>query len=205
MRHRKRRSKLSMKTARRNATVRSMVASLFKYQRIQTTLARAKVVRRLAEKMVTIAKQDTVFARRRAYSVLADRDMVAKLFKEIVPLFVNRHSGYTRIIPMGFRRGDGATLAILELTDRKIVEKLPKKKAKAKPEAAKPDAAQDEHKKPKEEHKKEEPKIKTIPRAKPTLQEEKMAEKAKSEDKKAADKRGFMKNIRGFFRKRGDR
>lgn len=208
MRHAKRHSKLSMMTARRNATIKNMVKSLLKYQRIKTMLVRAREARRLAEHLISISKSDTVFARRRAYDVLQDRDLVAKLFKEITPLFKDRTSGFTRIIPTGFRRGDGATLAILELTEKKIVEKLPKKKEKAKAEVpgAKPEA---QAKTPKEEHKKEvkaqEPKAKTIQKAKPTLAEEKRHEKARSEDRKASEQRGFMKNLRGLFRKRGDR
>jgi len=218
VRHRKRRSKLSMMTAHRNAMLRNMVKNLFKYQKINTTLARAKEARRLAEKLITLSKDDTVFARRMAYSILTDRDMVGRLFKEISPLFKERSSGFTRIIPLGFRRGDGASLCILELTDKKIVEKLPKKKkekakeGKAAGEGQGPKGkGQVEEKKEarKEEHKKEvhgeETKIKTIPRSKPTFEEEKRAEKAKSEDKKAGDKRNFMKNLRGLFRKRGDR
>jgi len=203
-----------MKTSHRKAFLRSVVTSLLKYQRITTGTARAKEARRLAERLITLAKDDTVAARRSAYAVLCDRDLVGKLFKEITPLFRNRSSGYTRIIPVGFRRGDGAELCVLELTEKKVVEKLPKKKKKAKEEkpvsaeAQAPAAggkapegeAPPEHK----EAKKREPKIKTIPKSKPTLEEEKMAQKAKSEDKKLSDKRGFMKNLRGLFRKRGD-
>lgn len=209
MRHRKSRSKLSMKTSHRKAALKSMVTSLFKYQRINMITARAKEVRRLAEHLITLAKTDTVDARRRAYAILQDRDLVGKLFKEIVPLCKSRTSGYTRIIPLGFRRGDGASMCFLELTDKKIVEKLPKKKKAKTEEAGKPVA---ETKKedlskaseaPKEEKHKE-PKAKTIQKTKPTLDEEKRAEKARSEDKKLADNKGFMKNVRGFFRKRGD-
>jgi len=220
MRHRKKRSKLSMMRSHRKATMRNMVKSLIKYQTIRTTLARAKELRRLAENLITIAKDDTVFARRRVFDVLTDRDLVGKLFKEVTPLFKNRTSGYTRIIPLGFRKGDGAELAIIEFTEKKIVEKPAKKKKekakqdeqqpavseegrKAKPKAqeSKEDAkkVKDEHKK--EESKKEEPR----PKHKPTLDEERRVEKAKSEDRKMADQKGFMKNIRGLFRKRGDR
>lgn len=213
MRHRKRRSKLSMMTSHRNATMRNMVRSLLKHQRIKTTLARAKEARRLAEDMISLGKADTVAARRRAFAVLSDRDLVGRLFKEIAPLFKTRNSGYTRIIPLGFRRGDGATLALLELTEKKIVEKLPrKKKEKAAKEEAKADVVREgkagsaEEKAAKEvPHKHEEPKIKAVSKSKPTLEEEKRTEKARSEDKKVADKRGFMKNLRGIFRKRGDR
>ena len=204
MRHRKKRSKLGMKTSHRKAALKSMVTSLFKYQRIRISLARAKEVRRLAEHLITVSKADTVAARRRVFSILTDRDMVGKLFKEITPLFKNRTSGYTRIIPMGFRRGDGASLCLIELTEKKIVEKSLPKKKKAKEGKAEAEKAAAEKKEEHKEEKKQEPKIKTISKSKPTLDEEKNREKAKSEDKKLADKRGFMKNLRGLFRKRGD-
>lgn len=213
MRHRKKRSKLSMMTARRKATMINMVSSLLTHQKIETILARAKEVRKLAEKLITLSKNDTVAARRRAYQILNDRDLVGKLFKEVAPLFKNRNSGYTRIIHLGFRRGDGADMAILELTEKKIVEKLPKKKSKDKaaaPEHKKPakQAAPEEAKKPAVEEKevrKEESQIKHISKSKPSFDDEKRAEKAKSEERKIAGQKGFMKNLRGLFRKRGDR
>lgn len=211
MRHRKRRTRLSMMGARRDATLKNMVKSLFKHQRIETTLARAKEARRIAEPLITLSKTDTVAARQKAFAVLTDRDLVAKLFKEIAPLFKSRTSGFTRIITVGFRRGDGATMAILELTDRTIIEKKPKKEKKAKAEAAaraeEPSKAaqaefREEHKTPVQKaEKKDEPKHKH----KPTLDEEKKHEKARSEEKKISEQKGFMKNIRGLFRKRGDR
>jgi large subunit ribosomal protein L17 len=195
-----RRSKLSMMTAHRNAMLRNMVRNLLKFQRVTTTTAKAKETRRLAERLIALSKTDTVAARRAAYSVLNERDLVAKLFKEIAPLFKNRTSGFTRIVPLGFRRGDGASIAILELTEKKITEKLPKKK-KAKEKAGETvqgaedvgREAREEAKKPKEHHKKE------AKKEEPTLEEEKRTEKAKSEDKKIADRKGFMKNIRGLF------
>ena len=210
MRHRKRRTRLSMMGARRDATLKNMVKSLFTHQKITTTLARAKQAKRVAEPLITLSKTDSVAARQKAFSVLTDRDLVSKLFKEIAPLFKARSSGYTRIIPLGFRRGDGATMAILEFTDKTVVEKLPKKKKeKARIETPKDEAktakesAAEAHEKAQEEKKeikKEEPR-----KHKPTPQEEKMHEKAKSEEKKITDNKGFMKNIRGLFRKRGDR
>lgn len=210
MRHGKRRTKLSMMTSHRNATMRNMVRSLLKYQRIETTLARAKEARRLAEHLITMTKTDTVACRRRAYSILTDRDLVTKLFKETAALFKNRQSGFTRIIPLGFRRGDGASLAILELTEKKIVEKLPKKKKeRAKVDQKAPGVItetgpEEAKKEAKKEHKKEGPKAKTISKAKPTLEEEKRQEKARIEDKKITDKKGFMKNLRGFFHRKTD-
>lgn len=201
MRHRNKRSKLSIMTAHRKAMLRAMVANLFKYQRIEMTLARAKETRRLAEHVITMAKDNTVASRRRVYAVIADRDQVKKLFTEIVPLFKNRTSGFTRIIHTGFRRGDGADMALLELTEKKIIEKLPKKKEKKGEEpkagaetANLKDAAKKEAKK----------EIVAAEAADKTAKDEKRAEKARAEDKKIADNRGFMKNIRGLFRKRGD-
>jgi len=202
-----------MMGARRKATLINMTKSLFEHERIETIGARAKEIRRVAEPLITLSKTDTVTARRRAYAVLGDRDVVGRLFKEIAPLFKNRTSGYTRIIPIGFRRGDGASMAILELTEKTVVAKLPKKKKDAK-EASAPDvkdakeAAPETPKKAAEEKKearKEEPKIKHIPKSKQMPDEGRKHEKAKSEDKKAADNKGFMKNLRGLFRKRGDR
>ncbi|MCX5679211.1 MAG: 50S ribosomal protein L17 [Candidatus Omnitrophica bacterium] len=108
MRHRKQRSKLSMQTARRDATLRNMVKSLILHQRITMTLGRAKVARRLAENVIHMTKTDSVVSRRKAYDILQDRDLVMKLFKEIGPLFKNRTSGYTRILtPDGIFGVDG--------------------------------------------------------------------------------------------------
>ena len=206
MRHRKRRSRLSMMTARRNATMINMVKSLLEHQRINTIHARAKECRRLAERLITLGKDDTVASRRRAYSILNDRDLVGKLYKEIAPLFKTRTSGFTRIIPAGFRRGDGASLVILELTEMKLSPKeAKKKKEKVKAPAPKQEAAKESPKAAAEEPKKDESPIKHIPKSKPTLAEEKHKEKAKAEEKKVSGQKGFMKNIRGLFRKRGDR
>jgi large subunit ribosomal protein L17 len=215
MRHRKKRSKLGMMTSHRKAALRNIAKGILKHQRVEISLARAKEVRRLVEHLITLGKDDTVNSRRYAFDILTDRDVVGKLFKEVAPLFKARSSGYTRIIHSGFRRGDGADMCILELTERKIVEKTPKKK-KAKAQQADnasevkreekelkaPEAASED--KEKKVSKKQEPKAKSIPKSKPTLVDEKRAEKAKSEDKKLADKKGFMKNLRGLFRKRGD-
>lgn len=211
MRHHKGMAKLGMMTSHRKAMLRNMARSLIKHERIRTTQARAKEARRVVERLITLTKEDSVFSRRRAYDVLSDRTLVMKLFKDIAPLFSKRISGYTRIIPLGFRRGDGASMVILELTERKIIEKLPKKKKeKVKIEepiegARGPGPRVQGPAEEKKEIKKEEPKIKAIPKSKPTLAEEKRAEKARAEDKKAAGGRNFMKNLRGLFRKRGDR
>ncbi len=120
---------LSRTSAERKALKRNMVTSLFRYERIETTKAKAKEVQRLAEKMITRAKVDNVHNRRLTSAILFDEAVVNKLFTEIAPLYADVHGGYTRIIKTSNRLGDAADMAILELT--KKTEK-PEKKAKAK-------------------------------------------------------------------------
>lgn len=122
---------LSRTSAERKALKRNMVTSLFRYERIETTKAKAKEVQRLAEKMITRAKVDNVHTRRLTSAILFDEAVVNKLFTEIAPLYADVHGGYTRIIKTSNRLGDAADMAILELT--KKTEK-PEKKAKAKKE-----------------------------------------------------------------------
>ena len=120
---------LSRNNAERKALKRNMVTSLFRYERIETTKAKAKEVQRLAEKMITRAKVDNVHNRRLTAAILYDEAVVNKLFTEIAPLYADVNGGYTRIIKTQNRLGDAAEMAILELT--KKTEK-PEKKAKDK-------------------------------------------------------------------------
>ncbi|MBQ7644846.1 MAG: 50S ribosomal protein L17 [Spirochaetales bacterium] len=120
---------LSRNNAERKALKRNMVTSLFRYERIETTKAKAKEVQRLAEKMITRAKVDNVHNRRLTAAILYDEAVVNKLFTEIAPLYADVNGGYTRIIKTANRLGDAAEMAILELT--KKTEK-PEKKAKDK-------------------------------------------------------------------------
>ena len=122
---------LSRTSAERKALKRNMVTSLFRYERIETTKAKAKEVQRLAEKMITRAKVYNVHNRRLTSAILFDEAVVNKLFTEIAPLYADVHGGYTRIIKTSNRLGDAAEMAILELT--KKTEK-PEKKSKAKKE-----------------------------------------------------------------------
>ena len=137
---------LSRNSAERKALKRNMVTSLFKFERIETTKAKAKEVQRLAEKMITRAKVDSVHNRRQTSAVLFDEAVVNKLFTEIAPLFAEVPGGYTRIIKTQTREGDAADMVILELTrkpekkkdakeDKKEAKKAPAKKAPAKKEA----------------------------------------------------------------------
>ncbi len=125
---------LSRNNAERKALKRNMVTSLFRFERIETTKAKAKEVQRLAEKMITRAKVDNVHNRRLTSAILFDEAVVNKLFTEIAPLYADVHGGYTRIIKTANRLGDAAEMAILELT--KKTEK-PEKKAKEKKEEKK--------------------------------------------------------------------
>ena len=120
---------LSRNNAERKALKRNMVTSLFRFERIETTKAKAKEVQRLAEKMITRAKVDNVHNRRLTAAILYDEAVVNKLFTEIAPLYADVNGGYTRIIKTANRLGDAAEMAILELT--KKTEK-PEKKAKDK-------------------------------------------------------------------------
>ena len=120
---------LSRNNAERKALKRNMVTSLFRFERIETTKAKAKEVQRLAEKMITRAKVDNVHNRRLTSAILFDEAVVNKLFTEIAPLYADVNGGYTRIIKTANRLGDAAEMAILELT--KKTEK-PEKKAKDK-------------------------------------------------------------------------
>ena len=126
MRHRHGFNALSRTTSERTALKRSMVTSLFRYERIETTKAKALEVRKVAERMITRAKVDSVHNRRMVARDIGDEAVLDKLFKEIAPMFVERKGGYTRILKTGYRLGDAAEMVILEL-----VEKTEKKEAKA--------------------------------------------------------------------------
>ncbi len=109
--------KLGRPTDQRRAMLRNMTTSLLENGRIITTLTRAKEVQKLADKMVTLGKANTLHTKRQALSFVTKRDVVSKLFDEIAPKFAERNGGYTRVIKMGPRRGDAAEMAVLELVD----------------------------------------------------------------------------------------
>ncbi|MEE1046318.1 MAG: 50S ribosomal protein L17 [Clostridia bacterium] len=107
--------KLGRPTDQRRAMLRNLTTSLLENGRIETTVTRAKEVQKLADKMVTLGKSNTLHTKRQALSYITKRDVVIKLFDEIAPKYSERNGGYTRIIKMGPRRGDAAEMAILEL------------------------------------------------------------------------------------------
>jgi large subunit ribosomal protein L17 len=132
MRHLVKGRKLGRTTAHRRALLRNLVTSFFEKERIQTTLAKAKEARPFAEKMITLAKKNTLPTRRRALAFLTKESAVTRLFNDIGPRFSERPGGYTRIVKTGLRLGDGSQMALLELIGSEYKKKEKKKKDKDK-------------------------------------------------------------------------
>ena len=118
MRHRSGLRKLNRTSAHRLAMLRNMMNSLLEHEAIKTTVPKAKELRRVVEPMITLAKEPTVANKRLAFNRLRDREIVVKLFNEIGPMFKDRKGGYTRILKMGYRVGDNAPLAYVELVQK---------------------------------------------------------------------------------------
>ena len=118
MRHRNGLRKLNRTSEHRAAMLRNMAVSLLQHEAIKTTLPKAKELRRVVEPLITLAKEPTLANKRLAFDRLRDRDVVVKLFNELGPRFKARPGGYTRILKMGFRVGDNAPMALIELVDR---------------------------------------------------------------------------------------
>ena len=131
MRHLNSGSKLGRNTAHRRATLRNLVTNVIEKERITTTVTRAKAARPLVEKMITLGKRDSLHTRRQAAAFLLTPLATKKLFENLAPRFADRPGGYTRIIRAGFRIGDGAELAILELLGSKLQKKDKKDKEKS--------------------------------------------------------------------------
>ena len=118
MRHRNSNRKLNRTSSHRQAMLRNMATSLLRHEVIKTTLPKAKELRRVAEPLITLGKNATLANRRLAFSRLRDRDIVGKLFAELGPRYQARNGGYLRILKCGFRDGDNAPMALVELVDR---------------------------------------------------------------------------------------
>lgn len=188
--------KLGRSRSHRKATVRSLAQALLRYERITTTLAKAKEAQRLAERLITLGKSGTLSARRQAIRLLADPPLVGKLFSEIAPRFQNRRGGYTRIMHNGFRSGDGASLAFLELTE--LIERT--KRPKKEKEEDKPKAAP-----PREERPLRPVTVETLPAQPPAKtperpRKEKPVPKEKGKEKE--EPKGFLQGLRKFFKGR---
>ena len=165
MRHQKKTIKLGRTAEHRKALLANQVCSLIEHQRIKTTLAKAKAVRPLAERMVTLGKNGSIHARRTALAALRQKNAVKKLFDDIAPRSAERNGGYTRIVKLGQRKSDSAAMAFIEWVDMaEVVEEKPAEEKKAKRKETQP--------KPREtEAKREEPRVEE-----PPTEEEKPAE-----------------------------
>lgn len=130
MRHSKKRLQLNRFTSWHEATLKSLAQNVLTRQSIRTTLHKAKAARPLIEKLISLAKENTLAAKRRAFQILNSHSLVSLLFNEIGPRFLKRQGGYTRIINLGSRRGDNANTVIFELTEIKLKEKKAAKKDK---------------------------------------------------------------------------
>ena len=125
-------SKLGRTTSHRKAMLRTMVTSLLKYEKIQTTDMKAKELKKVADKMISLGKRGDLHARRQAAAYVRERDMVGKLFGEISERFKERAGGYTRIVKSGYRAGDNAPMSIIEFVQKAETEKPKKKTLKPK-------------------------------------------------------------------------
>jgi large subunit ribosomal protein L17 len=163
MRHQKKTIKLGRTAEHRKALLANQVCSLIEHQRIKTTLAKAKAVRPLAERMVTLGKNGSIHARRSALATLRQKNAVKKLFADIAPRSAERNGGYTRIVKLGQRKSDSARMAFIEWVDLlEVVEEKPEEEKKAKRKKAEPKPAEPER----AEAKVEEPTGKEEPAAK---------------------------------------
>lgn len=198
MRHRVAHRKLGRTTEHRLNLLRNLTAALIFQERIRTTLAKAKELRPFAERLVTLGKKDSLHARRQVLRVIPRKDAVAKLFNEISPRFAERPGGYTRILKLGPRQGDGAEMAFIEFVDFEFspkkeakkpkVEKKPKKEPKEKKEAEAKAAAE-----PEEEAQPAAKKKTTKKAAKKTAAKKAAKKTAKKAAKKTTKKAGKKK------------
>ena len=191
MRHNRQTRRLGRNHSERKALLENLVTSLLTYQQIKTTVQKAKAAQQLADHVITLGKTDTLASHRQVFSFLQNHELTSKLFKEVAPRFKNRQGGYTRVLYLDRRKGDGAQLALLELTEKEIKVKETAKKKKDKEAKAK--HAAEEHETGKAQAHEERPK--------PTA--ESHARGRADEPKKEKPKLGFFRNISKFFRNKG--
>ncbi len=193
MRHAKTGKRFGRNSSLRKATVRDIAKATLLHQKINTTQTKAKESRKLVDKLITLGKKGTLAAKRRAFQILCNHKVVSSLFNEIAPLFKNRLGGYTRIIPLPHgRRGDNASLVILELTEKTVVSS-PKKKS--------------DKKSSKEEKKTVDEKLEKVAVAKKSGKEKKAVKKDDKESKstqesKEESSKGVPRGIKKIFRKK---
>ncbi len=172
MRHRKAGKQLGRNTSHRRALLRNITTSLLKYEQIETTDTKAKSLRPLAEKMITLAKRGDLHARRQALAYIQDKAVAHKLFDELKDRYLDRQGGYVRIIKKGTRKGDGAPVSIVQLLPKEEEKKPVKKKPrKPKTEKAKAPEVEKEPAVPAEEAPEKEPKAESVPEEQPEEKE----------------------------------
>ena len=175
MRHQKKTIKLGRTAEHRKALLANQVCSLIQHQRIKTTLAKAKAVRPLAEKMVTLGKKGSIHARRTALATLRQKNAVKKLFDDIAPRSINRNGGYTRVVKLGQRKSDSASMAFIEWVDAaQVIEekaaeekKTKRKEPEPQPQQTAPELEKPEQEKPKHKEpaaKEEKPAVESKPK-----------------------------------------
>ncbi len=196
MRHKKYKNSISLKASQRKALVNNLIISLIKYNRITTTLKKAKIASQMADKLITLAKRKDLSAQRKLYSYLQSRELVKYLVNNIAPRFNNRSGGYTRVIRYKNRSGDGALLALLEFTE--IPEVKEKKKKKKEKKQIKKDKSEDDKKKTAAV---EEDSSKASADEEKEQKEEKALDEGDESEEKKSKKSGFFTNLRGFLKK----
>ena len=152
MRHNRDEKRFNRRSEHLKAMLNNMAASLLVHESIETTLPKAKELRRVVERLITLGKQNTVHARRRAFASLKDRTLVKRLFDEIAPRYKDRDGGYTRIVRIGSRRGDAAPMSIIKLVEEMQKETKKKKRKPKETKEAKVKTPKEEDKKPEESH-----------------------------------------------------
>jgi len=185
MRHRVAGRKLSRHTQHRELMFRNMLVSLLQHERIRTTLAKGKELRRWADRMISLGKKGTLHARRRAFALLRDKGTVKKLFDEIAPKFKDRAGGYTRVFKLGWRQGDAAPLSLVELVTFAHPEEKKKSTITKAKEVLGKVAPKKKEKGEKIEKGKEKAKEKPKEKPKEKAKEEKKEKKVKKEEKEA--------------------
>ena len=189
MRHNRRTKRFGRSPGERRAMLENIVSSLLSRQEITTTLQKAKEAKKLADRVITLGKKDTLHARRQVFGYLQDHALTSRIFKEVAPRFKDRKGGYTRILQLQRRKGDGAQLALLELTEKEIKTVKPK----AKPE--KESKHKHAHEEAKHEHKEQ-------PKPKPSVEKEAHGKPPETK-KPQTPKGGFFKNLSRFFKNKG--
>jgi len=205
MRHRRAVKKFGRNTAGRKALRKSLLRSLFISERIRTSFVKAKEIRSLADKLISLGKKNTITSKKTAIDILGSKTLINKLFDDIAPRYASRNGGYTRVLQLVPRKGDGSKMALLELTERKVIEKPQAKKLRKKEKEEKQKSAIEE----KEEKKltaKEKKAVPPTPQkgtpepAKEKVEEEKGKERLKGEKDKL--RKGFFKGIKRYFRRK---